>query len=59
MTLQLEASQIFFMDTFHWRLDLSEREKLCSKLVEKAIDAIASCEHFDEVLSAWQVKILF
>ena len=47
-----------FDDAFEWRLESSERETSYSDVVEKVLDAIASCEDDDEVLSHWQRKML-
>ncbi|XP_074609512.1 uncharacterized protein LOC141863734 [Acropora palmata] len=47
-----------FDKAFHWALMLSERETLYNDVVRKALDTIASCEDYDEVLSDWQRKML-
>ena len=47
-----------FNEAFDWELELSQRETSYSNVVEKVLDAIASCEDYDEVLSDWQMKML-
>ena len=54
----VETTVFCFYEAFDWELELSERERLFSEVVKKVLDAIGSCEDYDEVLSDWQRKML-
>ena len=56
--IRSETLSFVFIDALKWEVELSERETFCSDIVAKVLDAIASCEDYDEVLSDWQRKML-
>ncbi|XP_044166490.1 protein NLRC3-like [Acropora millepora] len=56
--IRSETLSFVFIDALKWELELSERERFYSDIVAKVLDAIASCEEYDEVLSDWQRKML-
>ena len=53
-----ESFPDFFSRVFEWGLEFSEPETMYDNVVKNVLDAIASCEDYDEVLSDWQRKML-